>query len=636
MESSKAYNYQYIFNKVLNKRLKYVLNVNLIWAIILSVIYNLMPFTNGSSSIGSSFLSLLCVKLPVFLIALTVIRQLRKQHLIVDYSNHKTLGAQIYYSIISSNFLINWFGYYVSNFLIYSILLFFNFDFTFDYYLLSKEYRRYPLINDEWVYFWYNVAFVSFFYTCNQLIFQRQRLNFQFGVKRNNPENYLFRHLPFLLGNSFGLNLFIIVLTPLSYWVLKYYIYKSFTLVSLILGLDTAVPPLNISINTFIKLGYCSFFLILSWEVVNHTFNVYATIGCLDGKKPISTYSSDPIQCLLSGLRDVDPKFQLSRLTAFQELAYLSTSSDKDAIKLKLQLFSTRSKKTNVWPAIFEECSLIVQETTDRINYRSSGDLAALKAVQLGIKNDINVGFKKDNDIFGNSFISSPIKSPEVIKKYQPESNEQSKKPNNKWVELFNQQIIMPVKSIITTFNIKIFKPNGIKFDYSKYLKTYFEFKNKFLETSLGFFFRTTLKRDGESRVINPVNFGNAIISISNLVQYSTEEGINDDVCKLLNLLEHPIRASTNYIDYLPASIYLTPYQKETSNYKRNLLIGILHDLAIHEFYQICIKFNGKLNDLILTPRTYKLAKWVIDKEIAIQQEKQQQQHQKQQHRNVL
>ncbi|KAK6882855.1 Nuclear envelope protein ndc1 [Candida tropicalis] len=635
MEPLKAYNYQHIFNKVLNKRLKYVLNVNLIWSVILNVVYNLMPFTSGSSSYGSSFLSFLCVKLPVFFIALTIIRQLRKKTLTVDYSNHKTLGSQIYYSIISSNFLINWFGYYLSIFLIYSVLLIFNFDFTLDYYLLSKEYRRYPLINDEWVYFWYQVAFISFLYTCNQLIFQRQRLNFQFGVKRNNPENYLFKHLPILLGNSFGLNLFIIILSPLTYWILKYYIYKSFTLITLILGLDTAIPPFNTSLSTFIKLGYSSFFLILSWEVANHAFNVYATIGCLDGKKPISTYSADPIQCLLSGLRDVDPKFQLSRLTAFQELAYLATSSDKEAVKLRIQLFSARSKKTHVWPAIFEECSLIIQETTDRINYRSSNDLAALKAVQLGIKNDINVGFKKDNDIFGNSFISSPSKSPEVMKKFQPESKETPKSPN-KWIEVINQQVIVPAKSLIASFSTQYFKPHGIKFDYSKYMKTYYEYRNKFLETSFGIFFRTTLKRDGESRVINPVNFGNAIISISNLVQFSTEEGINDDVCKLLNLLEHPIRASTNYIDYLPASIYLTSYQKENSNYKRNLLIGILHDLAIHEFYQICIKFNGKLNDLILTPRTYKLAKWVIDKEIAIQQEKQQQQQQQQQRRKAL
>ena len=49
--------------------------------------------------------------------------------------------------------------------------------------------------------------------------------------------------------------------------------------------------------------------------------------------------------------------------------------------------------------------------------------------------------------------------------------------------------------------------------------------------------------------------------------------------------------------------------------------MGKLHDLSMHEFYEICIRFNGKLNDLILTPRTYKLVKWVIDKEIAIQQE---------------
>ncbi|EMG45764.1 hypothetical protein G210_4027 [Candida maltosa Xu316] len=426
--------------------------------------------------------------------------------------------------------------------------------------------------------------------------------------------------------NSIGLNLFIVVLTPFSYWFLKYYIYKSFTLVTLILGLDTAIPPSNTNWVTYFKLAYASFFLILGWEIANHTFNVYATIGCLDGSKPISTYSADPIQCLLSGLRDVDPKFQLSRLTAFQELAYLSKSSDTEAIKLRLKFFSLRSKKTNIWSSIFEECSLVIKETTDRINYRSSSDLAALKKLQLGIKDDIDAGFKKDQDLFGNSFISSPYnKSSDKIKNYETGPKPANTTETNKWVKSINEEIIIPIKSIITTFTVQYFKTGVINVNYQKYLQIYHEYQNKFSETSLGLFFRTTLKRDGESRIINPVNFGNAIVAISNLLQDSIEEDKYDiisinDVCNILNLLERPIRATSNYLDYLPASVYVSPEERRSKN--KNLLIGILKDLSMHEFYQICLRFNGKLNDLILTPRTYKLAKWVIDKEIAIQEER--------------
>lgn len=40
------------------------------------------------------------------------------------------------------------------------------------------------------------------------------------------------------------------------------------------------------------------------------------------------------------GLRDVDPNYQLSRLTAFQELAYLATSSDKEAAQITVSKFS--------------------------------------------------------------------------------------------------------------------------------------------------------------------------------------------------------------------------------------------------------------------------------------------------------
>ena len=122
-----------------------------------------------------------------------------------------------------------------------------------------------------------------------------------------------------MLGNSLGLNLFVISLTPITYWLVKYYIYKSFILIILIFRLDSdIIPNNNTSWITIFTVELFVVFIILSWEVVNHVFNVYATIGCLDGNKPISSYSTDPLNCLLSGLRDVDPNYQLSRLTAFQ------------------------------------------------------------------------------------------------------------------------------------------------------------------------------------------------------------------------------------------------------------------------------------------------------------------------------
>ncbi|KGR04805.1 nucleoporin NDC1 [Candida albicans P57072] len=652
-EFTKVYDYQALFNKVLNKRLRFVLNINLILSFILALVYEFMPMANSNSdtnhSIWQSIPVLICVKVPTIFFTLSVIRQVRKQFLIVEYSHHKTLGAQIYYSILSFQFLINWLGYLISSWLIFGAVIVFTSKLKFnlsDYYILSKEYRQHPIINDQWVYYWYNPVFISFFYTCNQLIFQRQRLNFEIGNIRNKPQNYLFKHLPILLGNSLGLNLFVISLTPITYWLVKYYIYKSFILIILIFRLDSdIIPNNNTSWITYLQLSYLSFFIILSWEVVNHVFNVYATIGCLDGNKPISSYSTDPLNCLLSGLRDVDPNYQLSRLTAFQELAYLATSSDKEALKLRFKIFSFRSKKLNAWTSLLEECALVIKETTDRINYRSTSDLNALKSLEIsGLKGNINNyrDSKQNSDnLFGNSFINtSPVdkKSSELIKKYQANTSTtaEGKKKSNKVQELigsiqhFASQFFGNFQKTIGDAN-QLQEKFAKSFNFKHYLQIYQNYKDKFLQTYIGIFFRITMKRDNESRIINPINFCNSIIAISNLLQYSIEEDkydiiSNDDVCKVLNLLEKPIRATTNYIDYLPASVYV-PQNSQPK--KHSCLMGKLHDLSMHEFYEICIRFNGKLNDLILTPRTYKLVKWVIDKEIAIQQEIQKQKHQK-------
>ncbi|KAG7662452.1 NDC1 [[Candida] subhashii] len=631
-------NYQYIFGKVLNKRLKFILNINILLALLISIILRL-PF----GQFWFNLLLTISIRGPILFLAFSLIRQARKTHSTVDYTIHKTLGSQIYYTLFSMNFLTNSIYYVLSGYLIAGVFIF-QLSFTFDYYLLSKEYRKNPLINDQWVFYWYYPLFMGLFYSCHQLIFQRNRLQFEYGHTKKNPANYLFGHLPQLLGNSIGLNIFITLLTPASYWIIKPLIYKANILIILLLGLDTKIPMNNTTWTTYFQLAFLSNITLLSWEIINHAFNVYATIGCLDGKKPISTYSSDPIHCLLSGLRNVDPDYQLSRLTAFQELAYIATTTEPDGKKLRSAIFSARSKKGYVWPAIFDECSLIIKETTDRINYRTAADLKALKESQINIKGDVNIGLRGrnrggsvvDDDIFGNSFISSPIaKSSPVspLKSYGDtlDSKKIEEKTTNPLVIFINQSLVVPLQSLISTFSTGVNTKDQkfltqLKSIYTKLSQIYNIYHQKFLQTWLGLFFRTTLKRDTESRVINPVNFGNAIIAISNLLQHSVEEDKNNtitanDVSEILNLLERPIRACSNYTDYIPASVYLSQQQRDNPRIAKRHLIAILHDLTMHEFYENCVKFNGKLNDLVLNPRTYKLAKWVIDIAIAEQQQ---------------
>ncbi|KAK6458323.1 nuclear envelope protein [Scheffersomyces xylosifermentans] len=629
--------YQSYFGKVLAKRLRYVHNINVLVAISASITLRI-PYGQFWWNLLFTFV----YRAPVIFVALLLIKQARAKFSTVEYSSHKTLGAQIYHTLFSVQYLKNTIFYLLSGYFIHLIFIF-QLPFAYDYYSLSKEYRKNPLINDEWVFYWFYPLFLSGFYSAHHLIFQRNRLNFQYGASKLRPEDSLLSKVPSLFRNALALNIIVAILAPIAYLAVKPVIYKSNIVLILILGLDTSIPSFNVSWSTLFSISFLTYHILLAWEFVNYAFNVYATIGCLDGKKPISTYSADPINTLLSGLRNVDPEYQLSRLTAFQELSYIATTNDPEGVKLRTAIYNARSRRGFIWPAILDECSLIIKETTARVNYRSASDLKVLKQNQLTIKEELRSSSSSkhvdESDIFGNSILGSPSKSPltqNTLRNYSEIDTKKNTSPsifNNKWYKFADTQFFIPLKAALSSaldVNSSNNKAHPIIIKLRKAIesitKQYKVYNDRFLSTNIGIFFRTTLKRDTESRVINAVNFGNATIAISNLLMHSIEEDkngtiTNSHICDVLNLLEKPIRATSNYTDYLPDSVFLSGAQKRDKRLTKNHLIAVLHDLAMSEFYQICIKFNYKLNDLVLNARAYKLAKWVIDVAIADQQQ---------------
>jgi len=606
--------YHRIFSKVFNKRLKYVLNINVILSFLMTLILDVPFLTNHLLSTG--LVLSIVLKVPVYFLALTLIRQVRIKFSTVNYSKQKTLGLQIYHTLVSNKYIQVSSFHILSALLIYGVFIF-NLPFKFDYYLISKEYRKNPLLNDEWVFYWVCPVIIGALYSANQLVFQRNRLPFEYGHNRNSPENTLFTHLPQALGNALGLTIILTIASPVIYKVTKSYLYKSLIVLRLF-GIDNSVPTSNTSFSTYLKLAFLTYMLVLNWELENHTFDVYATIGCLDGKKPISSYSKDPLNCLLKGLRDVAPSHELSRLTAFQELAYIATTSEKDGLKLRLAIFSARSKKENLWPAFFEECSLVIREVSLHINKRSARDMRALKNWQKSMEKEIDTGFKskRDENLFGNSFTSS-------LDETSGDANKEKPGSEGTWVTYLRNEVGAPVLKLVSPYlpqHLSSYITSQIKLiksiESKKIDAAASDVRLHILESNFGLLFRVTLKRDCESRVRDPVNFGNAIIAVSNIIQRSVvEDSLNvvttADIANVLNLLEKSIRASTNYRDYLPASVYVGSDKPKTH------LISDLNNLEYHEFYNICIQFNGLLNELNLNAKAYELAKWVIDIAIA-------------------
>lgn len=628
--------YSHYFAKVSAKRLRYLHKINVLLAIFLSISISFFYGGFWSNVLASLY------RAPVIFVALWLVKLGRDYNSTVEYSRSKTLAHNIVHSVFTRRFLVSLLFYGASCYLVFFIFLA-QLPLMTHYYVVAKEYRHRPAINDEWVYFWFHAYFVSLVYTTQHIVFQRHRLRFKYGVNSVRPESVLFSNLGSLFGNAVAFNVVTSLSAPVVYYIVRLIIYKINWLAFAILGLDSAVPRFHIGLVTLFNLCHVSFYVFASWELVNHVYNIYATIGCLDGKKPISTYSSDPVSTLLSGLRDMEPQNQLSRLTAFQELAYLANSTDPEGIQRRNSIYNATTRGGYMWPAILDECALVIREVSSRVNYRLKSDMEILKKAQLSVKEEADPNmFSLNKGIFGNSVdvandttqtTISATSSP--MKKYEDAKSEQiqpawvvylqklQKSSVGSWILV---RILKPAREQLIAF---VTPPSSEPKSFSQQVQgikaKLIVHHEKFLASSVGVFFRITIKRDAESRVVNPVNYGNAVIALTGLLMHAVEEDrsvtiTNNHISEVLNLLERPIRACANYTDILPASVYIPPELRDDENATKHHLVALLHDLTMNEFFQLCVKYNYKLNDLLLSSRAFKLAKWVIDASIAQQQ----------------
>lgn len=613
--------YHHLYTRVLDKRLRHVSRIALLAAPPFSA-WLYLPHT-----LWKWALLLALLRAPALFVAFWLVQRCRRVNSTVDYSQAKTLAAQMA-SLADRRFASVFFHFCASAAIVYGVFLS-QMPLCSQYFVLSKEFRPRPLVNDEWTYFWFHTVFCAWLYAAQHLVFQRNRLAFEFGVQAVKPRAVLFLSMASLAGNAVLFTVLSLVSAPFVYFVLRSAIYRANWLLLAVLRLDSAVPPFHISFGTLLNVAYVSFATFLAWEFLSHCFSTYATIGCLDGSQPISAASPDPVATLISGLLDVEADSALSRLTAFQELAYIAVS--KDGEKMRNIIFNVHEKGPHVWPAIMDECSLVIKALSSRVNFRSKSDLAALKKADLAVP-DEPAAPAKDEHLFGNSFDTANDTTQFAITATSSPKKEALEPPKSTPLMsvlgrlLTLQQSAQPLFAHLTKKHLLTtklpFNPGEIR---KNVIGTATFYREQFLASLLGAFLRITLKRDAESRVVNTVNYGNAVIALSGLLAHAVEEDRSHTVTsahisEILNLLERPIRSCSNYTDILPASVYLTPQQKGSETLRKLHLVAVLHDLTMTEFFSLCVKYNYKLNDLLLSARAFKLAKWVIDASIAQQQ----------------
>lgn len=618
--TTKVLTYLSLFEQVQRKRLRYVNRVIIPLACVISFLLK-APYKDARGS-----LLLWLFQMPCLCISFILIKLCRNLNYKIEYLRAKSVFQQVKDSIASRNFLITTTYFTVSAILFYGTFLC-QLPLLLEYYVLSKEFRKKPVVNDQWIYFWFHGIFCAIVYSCQHLIFQRNRLRFKFGVSYVKPQTVVFTNLPRIFFTTILITVYVSFTSPIIYAWARPLIYKLNWIVFFVISLDTNIPPLEIGFQNYFSVSFAGFLLCLSWEIVNHVYAIYASIGCLDGKTLICSKSLNPLETLILGLRDVTPQNQLSRVTAFQELAYISSNDNLACVGLRKSLFATSRNRTSLWSAILDECTLLINEASLRINYRTKADLDALKS--LGEIDSQNPGDKKTNQerIFGNSEVVQPLEK-QALRSEGPIS-EKSKdsiptivlKPNKGFWTL---KVFELIKKYIWNFIYSPSESSSVHLNIQALRDWIHSQEQHFLSSNFGLPFRINLKQDAMSRMLEPIKCGNAIIALSGILLHAVEEDryntvTDQSISEVFNLLERPIRSCTNYINVPPASVFLTEAQKKSPENRNHLFIALLHDLAMREFINLCIKYNYKLNDLLLTPKAFKLAKWVIDASIAQQ-----------------
>ncbi|ODQ81912.1 hypothetical protein BABINDRAFT_160141 [Babjeviella inositovora NRRL Y-12698] len=598
-KKQKPYYYHQLFNKVLRQRLRYFDRVSVVLALVVSLLLNLP--TGGFWS----YLLLVPVKTAALWLGFHLIKSSREIHVRVDYMPYKTLAGRLSGELLNWNFVSVIIGFAISS-CIYYLFVYLSFD-SFPLAIETKT-RGKALVNDELVYYMFFVGFSSVVYSARHVALDLNRLRFKYAVARVNPQSVYMDQWGKFLRNAVVISTVTTFMAPVVYFFTRFLIYRTSLVPLLVLGYSTAIPPFKISFGLFTRLFANSVILTFCWELLNHFFNVYAQVGCLDGKKPLSTFSNDPINTLLTGLRD---KNALVRLTAFQELAFLATAEDR---KLREPFYIAHNKSNYVWLAILQECSAVVKETCKSITSRP-------KVPEIQTTDT----FEKTSpaSIFGNA---KPASTNSVLDSLNVDLRSRSVTPPTANRDFYVRQPTKTrseqLKESLQRIKEEDLSPaqSFLKSAYTQAQALYTTYYKNFLHTAVGYPFRQTVTLDVESRVVNATNFGNALIAMSYLTWNALDEDsqgiVSGSLTDVLVLLEKAISACAEYVDHPPKNLY-----KPLSGDVQATGMAVLHDLAMECFFQLTVKYNEYLNDLLLPPDVFRLAKLTIDNAIADQQQ---------------
>lgn len=625
--------YESIYNKIFHNRMKFYNRLSAVVAFIVTLMLS-VPF--------NSKLVYYPIKFLLLWFGYFILQKSRKLTTSTVELSNASNHVQVLLSILSSKSCYGLISSFLLNNLIIAVILYSQSNSSLNYYIETPTMTIKPFLNDNFAFFCFFTIISSLVYSFNFLFNQKFILHIPIGTYRQEPIDYLKKvlNLKLLILSILKSGLIFLVIPLIYHLFLRNLFFTVFLKPIVILfNLNHKLPRSDFNFNLLLIIWFYSWISILSIDVLNEFFNAYALVGCLNINNPISSYSENQIKTLLSGLKSEN---SLIKLTAFQELTYLSTSND----------FKNREifyNSVENWNLILNEFYFILNNAakSSRLDLPKLKSADQLRNEQLEnmkdklslfgnlnnnqIRNnlDFDFNFEIENKEKGNDDGDITIIKNDNIEIFnKPESNdrisnfdlnynliakliyENFQKYYQMLNELINKKFEMFENSKSGYNNNYDDSNNSIRFQFYLIYADLLKFTKKLI---FG-----TIQEQSNKRIPNKEIIGFSIISITELLINAKIEDKNNNV---KNSLTEVLILLTKV--YKGTYEFLTNPPIEFDANKEEFSIKLINELSLSYFFKIVIYYNNILNDLLLPPEVFKLAKWCTD--MALEQQKEQQ-----------
>lgn len=623
LQKPKLQTYSSIYSKVFHNRMKFYYRLSAILAFLITIVVT-FPFKTNIIFFPVKFL---------LIWSGFIIFELGRASTITTVSMSTSNYIQKVVALFTVKKTYVLFSSIMINSSIILLILYAQADSSLTYYIATPTKTIKPFVNDNFAFFLFFMISSTIFYSWKYIVNERFILQTPIGTFREEPIEYL-KSLTYLKGlvSSLIRAVFSLLAIPLLYQFFFRNVFFKVFLKPLVFfcDLNQQLPRSDISITTTVMAAFYAWLIFFSIDFLNELFNAYALVGCLVVDKPISFHSETPFQTLLHGIKDY--KNPLVRLTAYQELAYLSTSPD---FKDRLAFYDL-----NNWTLLLTEFYFVLNTSAKsaRSDLPKRNRIDALKSEKLNyMKKNIslfgNLNKYENNLDFEFNFEISDDKKDDKIKE-KPDTTIFSKENEAIFEKPAISQKLTAFEESYNKVAYAVFNRIHKTFQkFETYIKKYFEVEdiNELKETDSATYqlyvvlndvaelFKTvifgTIEEQSNKRLPNKEIVGFAIISLTELLIHSKTEDKNhivtDSLTESLTLLTKVYKGTSEFLNNPPVKI---------NNQKFSILI--INELTISYFFKLVIFYNSSMKDLLLPPEVFKLSKWCTD--MALEQQKEQ------------